>query len=305
MTSPTEHRVTLNGVELCYFEWPGAEPAVFFAHATGFHARCWDQVVAQLNGRRAIAIDMRGHGRSEKPSTQGLSWRHFGADVSELVKLLELRGAIGVGHSMGGHSVTIAAATVPQAFAALLLLDPVILSKAAYANWNPGGTGEHFAARRRNEWASPDEMFERFKARNFASWDPAVLHDYCDHGLLPRADGGGFELACPPAFEAATYQMSADADIHDEIGRINIPVRVVRAHPRSGEVASDFSGSPTDPGIASAFRFGEDLPRPDLTHFIPMEAPSWVAQQIEDLISRVGEQPGPTAVPPFRNFTGV
>src|SRR5712675_2409325 len=63
---PVEHRFPVNGIEIALWEWPGADPAVFFCHATGFHARCWDQVVAHLPARHCYAIDARGHGHSSK-----------------------------------------------------------------------------------------------------------------------------------------------------------------------------------------------------------------------------------------------
>ena len=51
--SPIEHRiVAADGASLCVFEWNadvrGHEDTLLLAHATGFHARCWDQVVARL-----------------------------------------------------------------------------------------------------------------------------------------------------------------------------------------------------------------------------------------------------------------
>ena len=90
---------------------------------SGFHARCWDQVVAHLPGRQVFAIDMRGHGLSEKPPPP-YPWRNFGLDVAAVAEELGLRGAVGVGHSKGGFAVTAAAARVPAAFSALLLVDP-------------------------------------------------------------------------------------------------------------------------------------------------------------------------------------
>ncbi len=289
MTQPTENRIRLNGLELCYFEWAGSGPPIFFAHATGFHARCWDQIVNRLPGRRALAIDMRGHGRSEKPDPSTVVWSQFGEDVAELAKALRLQGAIGVGHSMGGHSVTMAAALVPGAFAGLLLLDPVILSQETYATrQRPAGT-EHFAARRRNQWASVEEMVERFSGRgNFANWDPAILRDYCEYGLSPSSTGEGFELACPPAFEGATYMMSSGSDIHSQIANLQIPVRIVRARQRTTEIAADFSSSPTDPDLWKSFPQATDVEMPELSHFIPMEAPDLVAAEITALVASVG-----------------
>ena len=105
---PSEHHAQLNGVELCWFEWQGRaaseNPTVLMAHATGFHARCWDQVIRLLPEFHVIAVDFRGHGRSAKPEPP-YGWKDFGEDLVALVSHLELQDAVGVGHSMGGHSV--------------------------------------------------------------------------------------------------------------------------------------------------------------------------------------------------------
>jgi len=72
-------------------------------------ARTWNQIIARIPNRRAIAFDMRGHGLSAKPEPPYL-WHVFGEDTAALARALGLRGATGVGHSMGGHSLALAAA---------------------------------------------------------------------------------------------------------------------------------------------------------------------------------------------------
>jgi pimeloyl-ACP methyl ester carboxylesterase len=276
-----------DGYDLCVFEWPGDGPPVFFAHATGFHARCWDQVVAKLHGRQCYAIDFRGHGRSAKPEPPYV-WRHFGEDVVAVAEQLGLEGSLGVGHSKGGHAVTFAAAHRPEAFAGLLLLDPVIMTEAAYQEFRPPAPGgEHFAARRRNEWSSPEEMFERFTDREpFVRWDVAVLRDYCDYGLLP--DGDGYVLACPPAIEADVYANAGGTNIYPEVALVDVPVRVLRGKPREmmpGEMPRDMSASPTARDLASHFTNAEDVLMPEATHFFPMEDPGLVARHIEEMLA--------------------
>ncbi len=244
---------------------------MLLCHATGFHARCWDQIVARLDGIRCVALDFRWHGRSGKPAPP-YSWRPFGEDLAELTSQLGLQNAIGVGHSMGGHAITLAAAANPAAFSALVLLDPVILPPEAY-----GRPSEplDFVARRRNEWASPDEMYERFKDRPpFQTWDRAVLRDYCDHAL------SGSALACPPEIEAAIYGNSgaSDANIYPEIATIDIPVHIVRSS--SPYTYGRFDGSPTAGDLASRFKQATDERLADVSHFIPMEAPDLTARLI-------------------------
>ena len=278
MSQPISSRHAVNGVELQVYEWPGDGPTVLLAHATGFHARCWDQVIAKLPGYRCIAVDMRGHGLSSQPEPP-YRWRFFGEDVAALGRKLGLEGAMGVGHSKGGYAVTLAAALEPGIFSRLLLVDPVILARSAYAETRP--EGEHFASRRRNEWASPEAMYESFHKRPpFSLWDPAVLHDYCQYGLVPNPAGEGFVLACPPQIEAATYAGSAGGDIYDEIATIDVPVRILRAKERDKDYLSDMSRSPTTPDLASNFKHAEDIYVPQYTHFIPMQDPGFVADQI-------------------------
>ncbi|HME10706.1 MAG TPA: alpha/beta hydrolase [Bryobacteraceae bacterium] len=276
---PQESAVAVNGVTLTIFEWPGAEPAILLCHATGFHARCWDQVVAQLGDRRAIAVDMRGHGRSSKPAPP-YAWKHFGQDIAGLTRELNLKGAVGVGHSMGGHSIARAAALNPHAFSRLTLIDPVIRPRENYIGpW----VGSGFVAKRRNQWSSPEEMYDRFRDRApFLYWNPAVLHDYCQYGLLPM-ENGGFQLACPPEIEANIYENSTvpSSMIYDEMAAIDIPVRVVRSGKHANkQFADSFDASPTAKDLAAHFRHGTDLELGGFSHFIPMETPELTAQMI-------------------------
>jgi lipase len=276
---PLESTIAVNGVTLCLYEWPGSEPTILLAHATGFHARCWDQVVAQLGGRRVIAVDMRGHGRSSKPEPP-YNWKPFGQDMAALTRELGLKGAIGAGHSMGGHSMALAAALNPAAFSRLTLIDPVIRPRAGYIGpW----VGSGFVAKRRNKWASAEEMYDRFRDRApFLYWNPNVLHDYCEYGLVPDANGG-FQLACPPEIEASIYEHSTvpESMIFDEIAAIDIPVRVVRSGKNARkDFADSFDASPTAPDLARQFRHGSDLELAGFSHFIPMETPELTAQMI-------------------------
>ena len=283
MPAFVEHRLTVPGGDLCWFEWgapsPG-HPTILLVHATGFHARCWDQVVAALPaGTHVIAPDLRGHGRSYRPASIG-NWAATGDDLLPLLDALPPGPLIGAGHSMGGVCIVRAAAQRPDRFQRLVLIDPVIFAPEYYAehHGDAGDPDDHFVSKRRNHWASADAMIERFAARDpYSGWDPAVLADYCTHGLLPRADGDGFELACPPRLEASAYLGNAAFNPHAAAANIACPVTVVRARngTRTGQL--DFSISPTWPGTASAFPHGTDLHWSDCTHFIPMEAPARIA----------------------------
>lgn len=260
------------------WEWPGTEPALLFAHATSFHGRCWDEIVRAFPERRCLAVEARGHGRSSKPAPP-YHWDALGQDLLAMAEQLQLRGAIGIGHSMGGHTVTAVAAARTETFAGLVLVDPTIRVPELYGG-EPMDVA--FVRKRRRHWASVNEMFERFRGRPpFEHWNLRVLRAYCEFGLLP--DGDAFVLACPPEVEASIYEGSTEreANLHGVIPSIAQPVTVIRAG-YQGE--RHFSTSPTDPDLASRFPRGCDVLLAGHSHFIPMETPETVAEQIRRML---------------------
>jgi lipase len=259
---------------LAAWDWPGEDPVLLFLHATSFHGRCWDAVIRQFPGRHCVAIESRGHGRSSKPAPP-YHWGAFTGDLLSILDQLAISNAIGIGHSMGGHTLAAAAAARPGAFSGLVLADPTIRPPEAYQS---PAFDVAFVRKRRARWSSPKEMFDSFRGRPpFDRWVPEILHDYCGFGLLPDEDA--FVLACPPEVEASIYECSKEEEtrLYGRVGSVAIPVIVLRAG-----YSSDlpFSNSPTDPKLASRFQDGEDLLLPELTHFIPMEAPGVVADSI-------------------------
>jgi pimeloyl-ACP methyl ester carboxylesterase len=287
-TEPLLHRIPVNGVSLAAFEWQaeqrGQGRTLFMVHATGFHGRVWDPVIARLTGRHAIAAELRGHGRSEDADFD--SWEVFGCDLAGMAAALDLQGAVGVGHSMGAHALVQAAAFEPGRFSRLVLVDPVIRAPAEYHL--PAMDALHPSAGRKSHFESAQAMFDRFAGRPpYAVFDPAALRAYCEHGLGPADGGAGLPLACAPRFEAKVYTLARrNRGIYASIRALQVPVLVVRARPQDPSVRPwDPLGSPTWPELASEFRHGRDLQLLDKTHLLPMEDPSLMARLIEDAMA--------------------
>lgn len=279
---PTHHRYSVNDLDLSLYEWAGDSPTLLFVHATGFHARIWDQVITHLAGSAMFALDLRGHGQSGN-TPNAPEWHVFADDIVALADHLKWHQIIGVGHSIGGHSLTAVAAARPSLFAQLVLIDPVIMPPENYIGVTDFA---HYTAKRRREWTSPEEMFDRFKTRPpFAHWHEQVVRDYCQYGLVPNPTGDGYILACDPAFEAEIYRYGSASNIYQQIATIQTPVTILRGRQRTNEDYTDFSVSPTEPDLARYFTHGQDVYAPQYSHFIPMEAPDWVAEQLRAMIA--------------------
>ena len=286
-----EHRLDVDGVQLCVFEsgTAGAQQ-VLIVHATGHHARCWDKVIELLPADwHVYAVDLRGHGRSDK--TPPFTWDRFAQDLLEVASQLNIGDAIGVGHSLGGHCMAHICALRAELLQRLVLIDPVILSPEMYANPSEAQSGisngaagveDHPIARRRSHFATWQDMFERYKDRTpYNLWRREIFRDYCEYGVLPSQSGEGVDLACPGRIEASIYMTNQGTDIYPLLGTIEQPVTVVRARQRDPDSTTmDFSASPTWPELAGVFKNGTDIYLPELTHFMPMQEPELVARMI-------------------------
>ena len=285
-----EHYVDLDGIRLCYFESGREyqeEGTYLLVHATGFHARCWDRTIDYLGARHVVALDIRGHGRSDKKGPY--TWDVFGRDLQNFITALDLKKIVGAGHSMGGHSVTQAASMLPLRFVRLVLIDPVIMAPEIYNgseyihNAWLDEDGGHPVARRRNFFRDARDMFEHFAGREpFSLWREDALRDYCNFGLLPEPNGDGYVLACPPKVEASVYMGNSTTDVHQHIEKVEIPVVVLRARQDTTDrTLMDFSRSPTWDQLAGEFKQGTDVYLPQLTHFIPMQDPQLTASYLK------------------------
>ncbi|GGY68951.1 alpha/beta hydrolase [Pseudoduganella albidiflava] len=130
---------TKDGVEIFYKDWGSGTPIVF-SHGWPLSSDDWDAqmmfFVAQ--GFRVVAHDRRGHGRSSQVAT-GHDMDHYADDLAAVVKHLDLKGAIHVGHSTGGGEVVRYLARHGESRAAkavLIAAVPPLMVKSAS---NPGG----------------------------------------------------------------------------------------------------------------------------------------------------------------------
>ncbi len=283
MRDAKEFRLDIGDVELFVLEWAGTGDPILLLHATGFHSRCWNQVVKLLPGRHIYAVDLRFHGASD--ATGRIDWRVMANDIRLLIETLKLTRVVGVGHSIGGYLIAHAAAQVPERFKHLVLIDPVIMSHERYVQFQKFSDSlvaqDHPVSRRKNQWRDAQEMYERFQGRApFNTWEPAVFRDYCDYALRPANNNALRQLACDPINEAGIYlSQKGNEVILKELPRITTPVTLLRAPP-GDDALPDLSTSPTWPHLAAALPHCQEVYLPDLNHFIPMQDPALVAGYI-------------------------
>ncbi len=123
--------VDREGVRLGFTEAGAGDPPIVLIHGMACDRSHLQPQLHHLSRRhRVVAVDLRGHGASDKPSGT-YTTDVFGDDLCALFDRLDLDRPVLVGHSLGGSIALALAARRPEAVGALVLLDSGIRSPDA------------------------------------------------------------------------------------------------------------------------------------------------------------------------------
>ncbi len=121
-----DHADSLAQAKMHYARWGHQGPRVLFVHPIGFDHTTWDRVVPHFQKQyQMAAVDLPGHGKSDKPSAVDYGVRSLGARLVRLLDELEWEDAILVGNSIGGGVSLAAALQAPERVRGLALFNTV------------------------------------------------------------------------------------------------------------------------------------------------------------------------------------
>jgi len=107
------------GVSLHALVWEGAAERPFLlVHGLSSNCRTWEAVAARLHaaGHAVAAVDLRGHGRSDKPD-EAYDFATFTSDLRAVIGGLAFDRPVAVGQSTGGN-LAVELAAYPSGFVA-------------------------------------------------------------------------------------------------------------------------------------------------------------------------------------------
>jgi pimeloyl-ACP methyl ester carboxylesterase len=114
---------TDDGVSIAYRAHGTGPKNLLFLHAWSASGSYFDETIASLDPTtmRAIALDLRGHGDSDKPDTE-LTWERLAQDVFAVADEAGADTFVAVGHSMGGKLAQYLPLVDPPRVQALVLV---------------------------------------------------------------------------------------------------------------------------------------------------------------------------------------
>jgi len=206
-------------------------PPLVFAHANGFPGQSYHSFLAPLAEHFDLhPLDRLGH---HPDFPVGHNWVALRDEL--LAHLARLPGpVVGVGHSMGGVLMAMAAERAPATFRCVVMLDPpLMLGLDAWAmkaakrlgladRVTPAGKSRG----RRAVWPDRQAMIHYLRRRRlFARFTEHALRDYVD-GATRELDDGRVVLRYDPAIEVEIFR-----HLPDHLGtlpaRVGVPLGVL------------------------------------------------------------------------------
>lgn len=269
----------MNPPDIALHDLGGAGPLTLYAHATGFHAHVWKPIADLLPQLHNVAYDARGHGESVSDPDWVVDWNVYGTDAADVASDLAAANGpvLGVGHSMGGAALIMAALASPGSFRGLVVYEPIVMDPAAAPPGAGAGNLLSMGARkRRSTFDSFDAAIANFSAKPPLNvFTPEALEQYVRHGFEEGEDGH-VHLRCRPEHEARTYEAGGMHRTWERVGELAVPVWVVSGRPE------EMQPSARTKALADRIPDVRYIQLDHLGHFGPMQSPGDVAAIIAE-----------------------
>jgi pimeloyl-ACP methyl ester carboxylesterase len=223
---PEEDLVPLREVTLHVVDWPGDEPAVLAIHGSAGSAYSLTGLGERLAPVcRVVAMDLRGHGFSDKPPA-GYDLAAHVRDVGQLIDALGLVRPVVLGFSLGGPVAAAAAAAFDVGGLVLLegaIGDRMFLTERGAQSVDP--TEATLELRFRDV----DEYLEMWRAQNPRYSDEAErwLDRFARYELARLPDGRLRRRGLGTALRAE-FQSVLETDTLGILERVRCPALIVR-----------------------------------------------------------------------------
>ena len=278
---PRSKFVNTGGLQFHYLEWSGNGPPVLLLHGRGLCAQVWRVTANSLTSHfRVIAMDLRGHGDSDKPGNYG--WDEVAPDLKRFIESLDLKNVLLIGHSRGAAVAALGGSFVCERIRGAILIEPGIpVPNPEKGDPNDRSVAARIARSRRSIWPDRKTLFDRYsKAAVFRDWKTEILWEYVNFGTkdLPN---GQIELKCTPEIEAEFTAAQAPADLNEWLERIDFPIHLITSenearHPESSPALQQLRR------ISPSFNH---VIFEDTGHFIPQEQPEKLEKEIWQFIN--------------------
>ena len=234
-----------------------------------------------------LAYDLRNHGWNPVGPIEDHTVPQMARDQDAILEAIDqhygAKPTIGVFHSISALT-TLLSPSQGSRFSALMLFDPPLR--------RPGISQDEFdrasirtaglATRRSQHFRTRAAYIELLRfSPNYRQVVDGVRELLAETTLRESPDGNGYDLRCPPAYEAKIIEYARFFAVLVDLSELQCPVKVIGADP-----TLPYAYLPT-------FDFGEMVSvdydfLPDATHFLQLEQPQVCADLLREFLGQHG-----------------
>ncbi|MQG57575.1 MAG: alpha/beta hydrolase [SAR202 cluster bacterium] len=263
---PESKYAEANGIRLHYKEWSTEGPPLVFLHGVTSNCGSWDVVAPNFVERRHVmAIDLRGHGLSDKPES-GYEWEpHYAPDIVDFIATHLGEPAIVVGHSLGAVVAAAVAVQAGDRVRAIVMEDP-----PSFTHENRDGTISRFKPTLEAKRLPFDQRVDALMASMRIDREAATV----------RAESLG-AMSEQVLVELVEGETAYRAEVL--LPKVSCPVLAVLGNPSRGGVV-DWANRPR---LQRLMRRATIVEWPDVGHGIHSEQPQRFVAEIDSFFARL------------------
>ncbi|MEY2455238.1 MAG: hypothetical protein QOK06_332 [Acidimicrobiaceae bacterium] len=225
--APQPGEVTVDGCRVRYLSWGPdtvAATPLLLLHGSTAHAHWWSHLAPILaTDRRVVAMDISGHGDSDHRPAYSLDL--WAEEMLAVAGAIDPHGAgiFVVGHSLGGHIATVAAARAEHRLAGLVVCETVVERRQRDPGERPAN-GRSSGGRR--FYLTIEDALARFRLTPPQSGSlPFIVDRVARHSLRQEEDGWRWKF--DPGFMSGSPR--SHRAMLDVVARVPCPVACIYA----------------------------------------------------------------------------
>ncbi|MDE2826979.1 MAG: alpha/beta hydrolase [Bacteroidota bacterium] len=263
-----------------------AGPRLVLSHGNGFavdlYYPFWSLFLEDFD---VIVYDLRNHGWNPVGDVKYHNLPTFAQDLELILDAVDLhfgsKPRVGIYHSLTAL-VAVQPHIRPNLFSGLVLFDPPICKGGrGYAEFEAAAIRNAGLTRMRaNKFPTKAHLAEIIPYLPSFQWVlPGVFELLAETTLRESADHDGYELCCPPEYEARILEFAGSFAVLADFDHIRCPVKVLGADP-----TLPYSYLPTF-DLSYIIKVDYDF-LPESTHLLQLEKPAQCAKVVVEFLRK-------------------